>query len=145
VSLIGRSAPEFRFEVERSKVREFARAVYDEHAGEELPPVPPTFPMYAMAAFEPDFLFRVLGLNRKRVLNGGQEYEYVRPLRIGDRLICRARVIEDYQKTGRRGGRMRFVVIEIEMRDEASGDLVLVSRSTAIETGATAEAERKNG
>ena len=141
MSLIGRSAPEFRFEIERSKVREFARAVYDEHAGEEFPPVPPTFPIYGVAAFEPDFLFRVLGLDRKRLLNGGQEYEYARPLRIGDRLICRPRVVEDYHKTGRRGGRMRFVVIEIEMRDEASGETVVVSRSTVIETGEAADAE----
>jgi hypothetical protein len=55
-------------------------------------------------------------------------------LRAGDRLRCRARVVEDYVKEGKRGGRMRFVVCETEMRDPATGVVVVRERATAIET-----------
>jgi hypothetical protein len=138
-SLVGTRAPDFFFDVERSKVREFARAVYDDHAGDEIPPVPPTFPMYGVADFERSFLFDVLKLDRKRCLNGGQEYDYARPLRIGDRVRCSARVTEDFWKEGRRGGRMRFVHFEIDMTDAATGEPILRSRALTIVTAAEGE------
>lgn len=133
MSLVGIRSEPFQFVVERSKVVEFARAVFDPGAGNEDPHVPPTFPMYGVADFERHFFFDVLHLDRMRTLNGGQEYVYHRPLRIGDRLECRGRVSEEYDKQGGRGGNMHFIVIEIEMRDAASGELVVESRATAVE------------
>ena len=135
MSLVGATAPPFRFAVDASKVRDFARAVRDPHAEDETPPVPPTFPMYGVADFERSFLFDVLKLDPPRTLNAGQHYTYHRPLRIGDRLTCTARVSEDYERQGGRGGTMRFVVVEVEMRDE-TGALVVVSKATAVEVGA---------
>jgi len=125
--------------VDWSKVREFARAVRDDHWEREPLVPPPTFPVYLTSAFIERLVVEELKLDRARTVHGEQEYEYLRPPRVGERLTCRARVVEDFVKQGRRGGAMRFVVCEVEMRAEADGELVLRERSTAIET-APAEA-----
>ena len=122
---------EWDFIVEAGKVREFARAVHDDNA-EGM--APPTFPVCVTAAYVERLVVEVLKLDRRRTVHGEQEYEYLRPVRAGDRLRCSARIVEDYVKDGKRGGRMRFVVCETEMRDVATGDLVVRERATAIET-----------
>jgi hypothetical protein len=124
---------EWEFAVEAGKLREFARAVHDDHGDASAPP---TFPVYVTAAYVERLVVEILKLDRRRTVHGEQEYEYLRPLRAGDRLRCRARVVEDYVKEGKRGGRMRFVVCETEMRDAATGELVVRERATAIETAA---------
>ena len=137
MSLVGRTGSKWRFPVEWTKVREFARAVHDDHAEAEEIPVPPTFPTYGTQAFETlDYLAE---LDLRRVLHGEQECEYRRPLRVGDRLVCQTRIVEDYMKEGRRGGKMRFIVAECEMRDERSGELVVRARTTVIETAPQTE------
>jgi hypothetical protein len=123
----------WEFTVEWGKVREFARAVHDDHANDpELQPTP-TFPVYVTADFVERLIIEELKLDRRRVVHGEQEYEYFRPLKVGDRLSCQARVVEEYTKEGQRGGRMRFIICETEMRDTVSNELVLRERSTAIE------------
>jgi hypothetical protein len=124
---------EWDFIVEAGKLREFARAVHDDPS---VGIAPPTFPVYVTAAYVERLVVDILKLDRRRTVHGEQEYEYLRPLRAGDRLRCRARVVEDYVKEGKRGGRMRFVVCETEMRDATTGELVVRERATAIETAA---------
>jgi len=128
---------EWEFPVDWSKVREFARAVHDEHWNDEPLIPPPTFPAYVTSDYIERLVVDELRLDRRRTVHGEQEYEYLRPLRVGARLRCRARVVDDYVKEGKRGGRMRFVVCETEMFDAESGELVLRERSTAIETAAS--------
>jgi hypothetical protein len=135
MSLVGTKSEPFRFVVEEAQVRAFSAAVFDSHGDDAIAPVPPTFPMLGVADFERGFLFDVLRLDRTRTLNAGQEYDYARPLKVGDRLLCVGTVTQDYEKQGRRGGRLRFVVVEVEMRDEQTGELVVTSRATAVETG----------
>ena len=133
---------QWEFPVEWSKVREFARAVHDDHLEGEPLAAPPTFPVYMTADYIERLVVEELRLDRRRTVHGEQEYEYLRPLKAGDRLICRARIVEDYVKEGRRGGRMRFVVCETEMTDATTGEVIVRERSTAIET---APAEAKKG
>lgn len=127
----------WEFPVEWGKVREFARAVHDDHADDTDLVAPPTFPIVLTADFVERLIVDELKLDRRRVVHGEQEYEYLRPLKPGDRLLCRARVVDDYVKEGKRGGQMRFIVCETEMRDAATGEVVVRERSTAIETAAT--------
>ena len=134
MSLIGRAGPEWQFAVEWTKVREFAIATRAPCTEGENMPVPLTFPIYATNAF--GMLAELLYLDHRRLLHGEQEYEYRRPLRIGDRLLCRTQIVEDYRKEGKRGGAMRFIVLQTEMRDQESGEVVVIGRTTAIETGA---------
>ena len=96
-------------------------------------PVPPTFPAYGLCAFETMYGSAAAKLDMHKVLHAEEHYRYERPLRIGDRLTCQTRVVEDYSKQGRRGGRMRFVVTETEMRDERTCELVVVARTTMVQ------------
>ncbi len=121
---------EWSVAVEAWKVADFARAVGDDH-----PTAPaPTFPVVLTAAFIERLVRELLPVDRSRTVHGEQEYEYRRPLRVGDRLRCRARIVSDTTKQGRRGGAMRLIVTEIEMTDEASGEVVGWERATSVET-----------
>ena len=120
--------------VEWGKVREFARAVKDDGSeAEDLIP-PPTFPVVLNADFINRMVVDGLNLDRKRTVHGEQEYEYRRPLRVGERVRCRGRIVSDTTKAGKRGGQMRFVVSEVEMTNAETGEVIGYERSTAIET-----------
>ena len=59
--------------------------------------------------------------------------EFTGPPRAGDVLRGHTRVAAAFARQGRRGGRLRFYVLETEFRDPAE-TLVAVSRTTVIET-----------
>ncbi|HVB10659.1 MAG TPA: MaoC family dehydratase N-terminal domain-containing protein [Bacillota bacterium] len=124
-SVIGaESAPEI-FEIERGAIRRFAEAIGDGspayRSGEVAPPTfPTTFRMTVPG----------VSIEAARVLHGGEEYVYERPLKAGDRIVCRRKIADIYEREGRLG-RMTFVVSETEGRDEA-GALVFRARSTII-------------
>jgi hypothetical protein len=134
------SGPGVDWVVEAGKIGEFARAVMNpSEAYERTEAVaPPTFPQ-SMA------LWRARsnaarrgpggggGRDMRRVLHGEQEFEYVRPLRAGDVLTATSHVKDEYEKEGKRGGTMRFVVSETVFRDQA-GEIVAYSRGTTIVT-----------
>ncbi len=74
-------------------------------------------------------------MDLRRLLHGEQEYVFPKgPPRAGTRLTAQSRVEAVYEKEGKRGGTMTFVVTVTDFTDEA-GDLVAQARSTAIETG----------
>jgi acyl dehydratase len=73
-----------------------------------------------------------LGLNYMMVVHGEQEFEWRRPVVVGDVLTAVPRIADIYAK-----GRHEYLVIEAEIRD-ASGESVAVSRTTLISRG-TAE------
>ena len=119
--------------VEWGKVREFARAVHDPRIGRE-PPVPPlTFPVVLSAEFIERFVRDILPLDRRRTVHGEQDYEYLKPLQVGQLIRCCARIIRDETKRGKRGGQMRIVTVEINLQDEKSNEVLGYERMTAIE------------
>lgn len=128
---LGKIIAEWVHPVEWGKVREFARAVHDPRADSLTPP--PTFPVVLTAGFIERFVSELLPLDRQRTVHGEQEYEYRRPLRIGQSVRCRARLTRDDVKRGKRGGSMRFVTVEIELSDADSGEDIGTERMTAIE------------
>jgi len=123
--LIGAESEVVLFEVERGAIRKFAEAVQDQTPeclrGEVAPPTFPT-----------TFRMTIPGLtyDLARVLHGAQEYRYERPLRAGDRVRCRVRVADVYQRKGRLG-EMTFLILVMEGRDEA-GTSVFNGTTTAI-------------
>jgi hypothetical protein len=125
--------------VDWMKVRDFARAVHDDHAEAEPPVPPPTFPIVLSADFVERLVTKLLPLDRKRTVHGEQEYEYRRALRVGERLRCRARILSDTAKPGRRGGQMRIFVVEVELCEDGSGAVVGYERMTSIETAGLGE------
>jgi hydroxyacyl-ACP dehydratase HTD2-like protein with hotdog domain len=73
-------------------------------------------------------------MDPSRGLHAEQEFVFHGPPpRAGDRLVGTSRIAEIYEKTGRKGGTMTFVVMVTEFRDP-DGRLVAESRLTGVET-----------
>jgi acyl dehydratase len=66
-------------------------------------------------------------------LHGEQEYRYLGPVRVGDVLTARGRVVDTYTKEGRRGGTMTFTVTETTVTNQHD-EVVIWERSTVIVT-----------
>jgi MaoC dehydratase-like protein len=141
----GRAGTPFTLDVERGKVREFARAVRAEHPayaeGEELV-TPPTFltTMFHCESEVPGANpWSLLNVDQKRGLHAEQEYVFHGPPpRVGVRLTCQSRIERVYEKAGRRGGTLTFAVLVTEFRD-SSGKLVAEARMTGVETAENPE------
>jgi acyl dehydratase len=143
--LIGKESPEFQVPIEWGKIREFAAAIGDENPIYHDPeyarktkfgktPAPPTFTVIKSFWRKGLSNQEMAGLDNRYVLHGEEEYEYFAPILAGDVLTCKARVSDAYEKAGKRGGKMTFVVFEFMFFNQR-GEKVLVSRSTLIQTG----------
>ena len=144
-SLIGKDLDEFPLPVERSKVREFARALLDddpiykdanaaEEAGFEDIPAPLTFAAASMHFRDDLPLFAKLGLDLKRVLHGESSWEYLAPVHVGDELVAHRRIADITTRPGKRGGEMTLVTFEMNFVNQ-NGDTVLRERDVVIQTG----------
>jgi hypothetical protein len=111
---------------------------------------PPGFPVHALrrAADSPDPLaaddlgglggygqalrpwLPPLPLPLQRLLNGGYEYELFRYARVGERIVCRSRYKDIYQRDGR-DGPMVFVVLE-DVYTTTAGDALITVANTMI-------------
>jgi len=142
-SLVGRTGKPFTMPIEWSKVREFARAIRDpnplyfdpELAKKEVGgiPIPPTF--LQVAAFWQDAeSVPTASFDIRRILHGEQEFEFYQPIYVGDVLTGTARIADVFEREGGRGGKMTFMVTEIEYKNQ-QGEKVAVARGTLIETG----------
>lgn len=134
---VGDILDEWEFQVEAGKLREFARAVQDVHA-DESSIAPPTFPVVISSDFVERLVTKILDLDRSRTVHGEQTYDYFRPIVAGDTLQCRARLIGDKTKTGKRGGTMRIITTEVEFVSAASGMLVCRETMASVEKGVAA-------
>ncbi|HZR13194.1 MAG TPA: MaoC family dehydratase N-terminal domain-containing protein [Acidimicrobiia bacterium] len=142
---IGATDQPFEMLVERGKIREFARATKSQNPAYLEDPEPvcePTFLMTSAFWAPPGrSVFAKVGLDLRRVLHGGQEFVFHGPPpRAGTKLTAQSRIEDIYEKEGKRGGTMTFVIAVQEFRDE-HGTLVAESRSTTIETGRAPEKE----
>ena len=160
-SVIGRPTGKSTVVIERGPVAIFAKAVGDESpvyqrrdaardAGFDDIPAPPTFTFSGAAhwgAFPDDQpaddpakggnpLMEIIGGLMSKggmVLHGEQEFEFQRPLVVGDVLHREGKVVDLYEKaSGERT--MTFLVTEDEYRDDA-GDLVMTSRMNLLHRG----------
>ncbi|MCA1727658.1 MAG: MaoC family dehydratase N-terminal domain-containing protein [Actinobacteria bacterium] len=143
-SLKGKEYTEVEFTVERDKVNQFARAIGENDpiyndpeaakaAGYPEQVAPPTFATaLQMHTSGQVVLDPEMGLDYTRVVHGEQEFEYRRPLFVGDKLKATPRVSDVYAK-----GPNEFLVIESEIKDQ-SGETVIIARSTLLSRG-TAE------
>lgn len=147
-SLIGARGNPYRFVVEEGKLAEFARAV---HASDPLfgdaeaaqahglagVLAPPTFSVasshWAVPGAMPD-----LQLDLRRVLAGGNEWEYLSPIVAGDELVATAMVESVTTKQSSRGP-MTMIVLKTEfVRDD---EVVQISRSTILQFAAAGAGE----
>jgi acyl dehydratase len=123
--VVGREYPPYAVTVERGRIKDFARAIgdlnpfyLDDEVGRasEWGDViaPPTFSI----SFRDESvdLLRDLGTDVSRLLHGEQEFEIFEPLRPGETYLCRSKVVDQYEKTGK-SGPMGFVVRETTITD----------------------------
>jgi len=137
---VGREGPMFDMWVERGKIREFAVATGSTNPAyfdRDDPVVTPTF-LTSVVFWQPpeaNAIYREIDMNLARILHGEQEFVFLGvPPRAGTRLHAQTVVEEIYDKQGRRGGAMTFVVTRTDFTDD-DGIVVAQSRATAIETG----------
>ena len=137
--VVGKEYPPYAITVERGKIKEFARAIgdlnpfyLDDEVGRASEwgdiITPPTFPI----SFRDDtgVLLRDLGTDVSRLLHGEQEFEIFRQLRPGETYLCRSKVLDLYEKTGKTGP-MGFVVRETAVTD-ANNEIVAKMRSITV-------------
>ena len=123
--VVGKEYPPYAVTVERGRIKDFARAIgdlnpfyLDDEVGRASPwgdvIAPPTFPI----SFRDDAidLLRDIGTDVSRLLHGEQEFEIFQPLRPGQTYLCRSKIVDQYEKTGKSGA-MGFVVRETTITD----------------------------
>ena len=134
-SIIGSSSESETFEIEKGAIRRFAEAVGDDNplytdeafakeCGYRSIIAPPTFPT-TIRVMNPN-----IELEPSRVLHGGMEYLFERPIVAGDVLRCASSVIDVYEKEGKIG-KMTFLVQETRGED-LDGNLVYRGINTLI-------------
>jgi len=143
-TLKGKTYQELTFEVERDRATQFSLAVGEddprflEAGAAQAEGFPeqlafPTFPtVLGILVSAQAVTDQELGLDYSRVVHGEQEYEWKRPIVVGDVLKATPRIGDIYSK-----GPNEFLVIEAEMTD-ADGEVVCISRGTLLSRG-TAE------
>ena len=141
-ALIGKEYPPYPFTVERGKIKEFARAIGDLNpcylddrvgAASEWGDLiaPPTFAVtFRDETADTGAMLRDLGTDVSRILHGEQEFELFRPLQPGQTYLCRSRIVDIYEKSGR-SGPMAFVVRETTITDRTN-DVVAAMRHITI-------------
>jgi acyl dehydratase len=155
-AIVGRSTGTVTVVVERGPVSNFATAVGDQSpvyhdpeaaqaAGFSAIPAPPTwafvmanwgaFPELQTAAdVRDDPLGAVIGPLAAKgglILHGEQEFEYHRPILVGDVLRGESRIVDAYTKESK-GHTMTFVVNETVWSDQDSGEPVVTTRFNVI-------------
>ena len=123
--------------VERGKIAEFAEAMLCDDPSYRGPAaiIPPTF-LTTGGRWAPTGVRVDVGFDRKRLLHGEQEYTFHGDLPCaGDVLTAQERIVDRFEKPGKRGGAMRFATVVTEYRDTA-GTLVAEAKATLIERAA---------
>jgi len=132
--LIGRELSTGSATIDAEHVAGFAAALRDDNPAYrgQGATAPPTYPIAFMTQAMSGGMetFSQLGLNFMTLVHGEQEFEYVRPLRVGETLTLTSRIGDIYEKTGS-SGTLDFVVLETEAKD-ADGKAVFYSRNTII-------------
>jgi len=145
---IGTEAEPIEFEIDRTLIRNFVQAVGDpnplwldqnyakttKHGGVIAPP----FLLCAiMTAAIPDpqpgqvpLQVPEVSLPRKHVLDGGEEWEFFLPMRLGDTITSRSRLASVSEREGRIGS-MLFFVYETSYENQR-GELAARCSSTMI-------------
>jgi hypothetical protein len=141
--VVGDRGEPFEVVIEAGKIREFALAT--KAHGDTWSRPDAVSPLTFLTADRfwagpEDQVLERPNVNWARILHGEQEYVFHGPPpRAGDRLTARQIVEHVFEKEGRRGGNMTFVVVRTDYR-ATDGELVAEARITVIETSQAASA-----
>jgi hypothetical protein len=125
--LVGKTYPTVAFPLDDERVSAFADVIG--HPGDDVPPTFVTAPEIAAGLQnvlgDPD-----LGLDLSRVLHAEQEYEWGRPLTIGETLMAEATIADIRTKGG-----VTFLTLRTELRDEARRVVVVATSTLVVRDG----------
>lgn len=137
---IGHAFPAYAVEVERGRLRFFAKAIGERNpvytdesaaraAGYRSLPVPPTF-LFSLENEVPDpFAYLTgMGVDLRRILHGEQSFTYHAAACAGDILTFEPRIANIYEK---KGGALEFIVRETTVTGSA-GALVAELRTVIV-------------
>lgn len=138
---IGKQSKKVKNRVDRLLVKRFAESIGDLHPfyideefgknsryGRNI--APPTFPR----TFEYGEIAGV-DLPKKGLIHGEETYIYSRPLFVDEEIYCYARIEDYYEKVGKNGGKMGFVIIK-RFGEDAKGELIFTEIQNVIITEA---------
>jgi len=145
---VGTAAEPIKFEIEKGLITRFVQAVGDsnplwqdeEHAktskyGDMV--APPWLLCALMTVSHPDSRSRAVPLPvpevpppRQHILDGGEEWEFFLPMRLGDTITSRSKLVNVFEREGRLG-KMLFFVYQTSYTNQR-GELVAKSSSTVI-------------
>jgi len=138
-ALIGRRSSELTVDIERGRLRFFAKAIgqtnpiYSDvdaakNAGHRDVLVPPTFLFcLSMDVPNPFEYLEELGIDPVSILHGEQAFEYVAPVCAGDTVTFSTYISDIYQK---KGGALEFLVRTTDVTRD--GELVARMTSSAV-------------
>jgi acyl dehydratase len=138
---IGHVMPAFSAEVEKGRLRFFAKAtgqtdpVYADEAAARAAgfpslPVPPTFLFcLEMEAPDPAAIRDLLGMDYRTLLHGEQGFTYRRMAFAGDTLTFEQRIDDIYDK---KGGALEFVVRKTRVTNQRDEDVAELRTVTVI-------------
>ncbi|MCP4387569.1 MAG: hypothetical protein GY802_04680 [Gammaproteobacteria bacterium] len=140
---IGLHGPEYQMDIERGKIRDFARAMnapLAEFIEGEHPLVPATFLITAAYSWGYSLerprgtAFEQIDHDLSVPLHAEESFVFHQALpRAGDRLLCRASLENVWRKQGGRGGDLCFLTMLTEFRAQ-DGTLIAEERSTTVTT-----------
>jgi MaoC dehydratase-like protein len=125
-SRIGVAGPPAQVVVEAGHLKRFAEAIGDSNP-RWLSEAPPTF---LVALAPPTTHLPEAEEYGKGWLNGGNRFEYVEPVKVGDWITATGQVVDVYEKTGSSGS-LLFIIFENQFVNQ-HGRTVARLRGTAI-------------
>lgn len=133
----------YTFEIEKGKIRELVMAIGDDNPiytdlevakkeGFEGIPIPLTFlnTIDLWGGYDFEEKTEKLQVDKVKVLNGEQEFKYVKDIYAGDTITVKSRVVDFEVKKGSIG-EMEFITLENQYRNQHD-ELVAISRNTLI-------------
>tara|TARA_R110000772_G_scaffold103600_1_gene204585 strand:+ start:16535 stop:16975 length:441 start_codon:yes stop_codon:yes gene_type:complete len=139
-SKVGHEFPAFTVDVEKGRLRFFARAIGETNpiytdesaaraAGYRAIPAPPTY-MFSVDLDGPELLpiIGLLNLDIGKILHGSQEFNYLGQIYAGDSITQQSRIVDIYDK---KGGALEFVVQESSYSNQHD-ELVVTARQTLV-------------
>jgi acyl dehydratase len=150
---IGMQGPEYEMDIERGKIRDFARAMHaplPEYIEGQHPLIPATFLITAAYGWGYSLerprgtVFEQIDHDLSVPLHAEECFTFHAPLpRAGDHLVCRASLENVWRKQGGRGGDLTFLTMLTEFRNQA-GELIAEERSTTVTTENSPDADDWN-
>jgi acyl dehydratase len=141
---IGFKTPVFDAEVEKGRLRLFAKAIgetdpiYSDEsaaraAGFRSLPMPPTF-LFCLEMEQPDPYrwFREMEIPLPRALHGGQAFQYHRFSFAGDVMTFNSEIVDIYDK---KGGELEFVVQDVSIINQHAEPVADFRRTVVIRNG----------